>query len=148
MITEIYMFRLVSILMFAAACTSPNHSDGSYLRDYSDGSPESTHNIAAYEKSALKQEKAPTNQGHHEDELVATCVARNKVTRRVFKPVVNVAAIAKIDALMNCVETTVKAGNNPCDCEIAACSPIEPPESATEIIVRLLEDHFPGQTCN
>ena len=142
------MFRLAFLMAVAAACTSGHPSDGSYLRSESDGSAESAHNISAYEKSVLEQEKNPTNRSSHEDELVATCIARNKVTRQVYKPVVNLAAIAKIDALMNCVEKTVKADANPCDCEIAACSPLEPPQNAAEIIVRILEDHFPSHSCN
>jgi hypothetical protein len=141
------MFRLVALLMTISACSSSTSSNGSYLRDHSDGSRESQDNIGAYEKSTLDQEQSRKKQNGHQDELVATCVARNKVTRQVYAPVVNLAAIAKIDALMNCVEKTVKGGLNPCDCEIAACSPVEPPDSGAKIIAGLLEEHFPGQTC-
>jgi len=141
------MFRLVSLLIIASACNSSYSSNGSYLRNHSNGSRESQENISAYEKSTLQQEQSRKQQNGHQDELVATCVARNKVTRQVYAPVVNLAAIAKIDALMNCVEKTVKGGLNPYDCEIAACPPLEPPQRVAEIIARLLEEHFPGQTC-
>lgn len=154
------VIRLLTIFSLVIACARTAESgDGSSLREQSDGSQESHRNIDAYEKTIEKQEEkqksqpcrraqtSRSDQNSHQDELISTCIARNKVTRQVYTPVANTAAIAKIAALTDCVEKTVKQQKNPCDCEIAACSPVEAPTSIAEIIAKILEEYFPGQNC-
>lgn len=153
--------RLLIIFFVVVACAqTPESGDGSSLQEQSDGSEESHRNIAAYEKTVKNQDenqksrRRPRDQGEqndqssHQDELISTCIARNKVTRQVYTPVANIAAIAKVAALTDCVEKTIKQQKNPCDCEIAACSPIEAPTTVAELIAKILEDHFPGQKCS
>lgn len=140
------MFRLLIMFLLGTACARTEPASSS-LREQSDGSRTSEGNIAEYEKS-LEQSPSTSKGDDHQDEFVATCIARNKVTRQVFRPFVDAAAAAKVLALTDCITSAINQGKNPCDCEIAACSPIEAPGSVPELIAAIIEDKFPGQSCN
>ena len=137
------------LFLVLALCTACNSSerDGSSLRESSDGSAESKSNIDDYEKKTAAQTETGATQGSHEDEVIVTCIARNKTTRQVYAPVMDLAAIAKLKVLEDCAVRSHKQGENPCDCEIAACSPVEAPGSIAEIIAMIVEDKFSGTKC-
>lgn len=84
----------------------------------------------------------------HEDEVIASCIARNKKKRQVYALFTNLAAVAKLDALTDCVVESQSTGDNPCDCEIATCSPIEPSANPMDLIAQILRDRAIQASCS